>query len=134
MATTCRPCRRAGRRRWCAAANWRSSGAGWAAARPRQNRPSVLHAMSYDPPTLKLPQRQSLEKQTAEALRAEIAKGTWRDLLPGERSLCDMLQISRHTLRAALGQLRRDGLISAEQGVGNRIVAGAVRPESKRLA
>lgn len=80
---------------------------------------------------LHLPQRQSLEKQTAEALRDEIAKGTWLDLLPGERTLCDMLQISRHTLRAALVQLRQDGLIKPEQGVGNRIVAVA-RPESSR--
>ncbi|MGC4073009.1 MAG: substrate-binding domain-containing protein [Nibricoccus sp.] len=83
---------------------------------------------------LKLPQRQSLEKQAVGLLQEEILRGTWRDLLPGERTLCEMLQISRHTLRAALGQLRRDGLISAEQGVGNRIVAGAVRPEGKRLA
>lgn len=71
---------------------------------------------------LKLPQRHSLEKQTAVVLQEEIAKGTWHDLLPGERSLCDMLQISRHTLRAALEQLRGAGAIKSEQGVGNRIV------------
>lgn len=71
---------------------------------------------------LKLPQRHSLEKQTATVLQEEIAKGTWRDLLPGERTLCAMLQVSRHTLRAALGQLRNDGVIRSEQGVGNRIV------------
>lgn len=83
---------------------------------------------------LKLPQRQSLEKQAVAVLQEEIGRGTWRELLPGERSLCDMLQVSRHTLRAALGQLRRDGLINSEQGVGNRIVAAAARPEGKRLA
>jgi DNA-binding LacI/PurR family transcriptional regulator len=83
---------------------------------------------------LKLPQRQSLEKQTAAVLEEEIRRGTWRDLLPGERALCEMLQISRHTLRAALGQLHRDGLIRAEQGVGNRIVGQAGPAERKRLA
>jgi len=92
-----------------------------------------LTNMHYGSPMLKLPQRHSLEKQTALVLQEEIAKGTWRDLLPGERSLCDMLQISRHTLRAALVQLRSEGVISSEQGVGNRIVAdrkarGAVPP------
>jgi LacI family transcriptional regulator len=80
--------------------------------------------MDYGSPMLKLPQRFSLEKQTASVLQEEIAKGTWRDLLPGERSLCDMLQVSRHTLRAALGQLRADGVINSEQGVGNRIALG----------
>jgi DNA-binding LacI/PurR family transcriptional regulator len=83
---------------------------------------------------LKLPQRQSLEKQTATVLQEEIMRGTWRELLPGERALCEMLQISRHTLRGALGQLQRDGLINAVQGVGNRITATPVKPERKRLA
>lgn len=79
----------------------------------------------------KLPQRHSLEEQTAAVLQEEIAKGTWRDWLPGERSLCDMLQVSRHTLRAALVQLRGAGVINSEQGVGNRIVAGRGNLEEK---
>jgi LacI family transcriptional regulator len=45
-----------------------------------------------------------------------------------------MLQISRHTLRGALGQLQRDGLINAVQGVGNRITAAPSRPAQRRLA
>ncbi|MBI5381913.1 MAG: substrate-binding domain-containing protein [Opitutae bacterium] len=83
---------------------------------------------------LKIPQRQSLEKQAAAVLQEEIAKGTWADLLPGERSLCDMLQISRHTLRAALQQLRQTGVIRSEQGVGNRIVARSSAREEAALA
>lgn len=82
---------------------------------------------------LKLPQRHSLEKQTATVLQEEILRGTWRELLPGERALCEMLQISRHTLRGALGQLQREGLIAAVQGVGNRITATPAKPERKRL-
>ncbi len=94
--------------------------------------------MDYDPTMLKLPERQSLEKQTANALHEAILQGTWREWLPGERGLCDMLQVSRHTLRAALERLRREGAISSEQGVGNRIVSGTVtkkrgRPESREI-
>ena len=83
---------------------------------------------------LKLPQRHSLEKQTAAVLREEIVRGTWRDMLPGERGLCDMLQVSRHTLRAALVQLRGDGVIRSVQGVGNRIVLKVAKADGKRLA
>lgn len=84
-------------------------------------------------PMITLPQRQSLAQQAARALQAEIARGTWRGLLPGERSLCAMLQVSRHTLRAALLLLRREGLIQSEHGVGNRIVQAGTEPE-KALA
>ncbi len=83
---------------------------------------------------LKLPQRHSLEKQTAVVLREEILRGTWRDMLPGERGLCDMLQVSRHTLRAALVQLRADGVIRSAQGVGNRIVLKSAKADGRRLA
>ncbi len=85
-----------------------------------------------------LPHRQSLVGQTAGILRAEIAKGTWRDALPGERSLCETLQVSRNTLRAALDQLKQDGVIRARQGSGNRILARASRkkapPRSRDVA
>jgi DNA-binding LacI/PurR family transcriptional regulator len=89
--------------------------------------------MPYAESMLKLPQRHSLEKQTATVLQEEILRGTWRDWLPGERSLCDMLQVSRHTLRAALVQLRGDGVISSEQGVGNRIVLKTGKVVDKQL-
>ncbi|WP_438480626.1 substrate-binding domain-containing protein [Oleiharenicola lentus] len=90
--------------------------------------------MAVDAPALKLPQRQSLEQQTAVALREAIARGTWKDWLPGERGLCDMLQISRHTLRAALGQLREDGTVFSVQGVGHRVATGSATTGSKALA
>lgn len=90
--------------------------------------------MPYATPMLKLPQRQSLEKQTVSVLHEEIGRGTWRDFLPGERTLCDMLQVSRHTLRAALGQLRTDGVIISKQGLGNRIVLKNGRTEARPLA
>lgn len=69
-----------------------------------------------------LPQRQSLVSQTAELLREEIRQGTWREVLPGERVLCATLQVSRNTLRAALVQLKRDGVIRSDHGSGNHIL------------
>ncbi len=83
---------------------------------------------------LNLPQRYSLEKQTALVLEEEIKRGTWSQWLPGERGLCEMLQVSRHTLRAALGQLRRSGVISSARGVGNRIVRTVGKGRGKPLA
>ncbi len=70
-----------------------------------------------------LPVRHSLVNQTVELLGAEIARGTWSEWLPSERSLCEKYQISRNTLRAALGRMKRDGVIQAVHGSGNRILA-----------
>lgn len=70
----------------------------------------------------KLPQRYSLVNQTGSILREEIQNGKWTDWLPGERVLCESLQVSRNTLRAALAQLRREGIIRSDHGAGNRIL------------
>lgn len=95
----------------------------------------------FDPaaePMLRLPQKQSLEKQTVAVLRELIVAGTWGEWLPGERLLCDQLQVSRYTLRAALEALRKEGVVASEMGVGNRIVARAngragMRTESREV-
>ena len=68
-----------------------------------------------------IPQRVSLVSQTAAFLRAEIEKGVWGEWLPGERALCENLQVSRNTLRAALTQLKRDHVIRSVHGSGNQI-------------
>jgi DNA-binding LacI/PurR family transcriptional regulator len=57
-------------------------------------------------------QLQNMATQVAGALRAEIERGTWRQILPGERLLAARLQVSRKTLRKALAQLRADGVLS----------------------
>jgi DNA-binding LacI/PurR family transcriptional regulator len=69
-----------------------------------------------------IPQRQSLVAQTAAYLKAGIARGEWGQWLPGERRLCESLQVSRNTLRAALEQLAGTGIIQPEHGLGSRIV------------
>jgi DNA-binding LacI/PurR family transcriptional regulator len=70
-----------------------------------------------------LPHRQTLVAQLTTIMRREIAQGTWRDWLPNERALSDTLQVSRNTLRTALAELRREGVIRAMHGSGNRILA-----------
>jgi DNA-binding LacI/PurR family transcriptional regulator len=69
-----------------------------------------------------LPQRQSLVAQTVGFIVAQIEQGEWREWLPSERSLCEQLQVSRNTLRAALAQLKQEGRIEPLHGAGNRIV------------
>lgn len=70
-----------------------------------------------------LPQRNSLASQMADILRQGIRQGRWRERLPGERSLCEKYQISRNTLRTALGQLQREKLVRPVHGSGNQILA-----------
>lgn len=74
--------------------------------------------MPDSPGLLDLPQRLTLSAQAAAALRKAIAAGTWRDVLPSERRLCALLQVSRPTVRSALRNLAGEGLI--EVGPGQR--------------
>jgi DNA-binding LacI/PurR family transcriptional regulator len=64
----------------------------------------------------------TVSSQIAAHLRAEIAKGAWRDWLPGERELARTLQASRNTIHVALDRLRADGVIETVRGVGNRLL------------
>ncbi len=59
------------------------------------------------PPTL--PKRLSLVTQTVNSLCEGIQSGHWHEVLPGERELCESLQVSRRTIRAALEELQRNG-------------------------
>jgi len=68
-----------------------------------------------------IPKRVSLVRQTIDILKREISKHTWEQWLPSERSLSQLLKISRPTLRNALKHLQAEGIIEAVQGVGNRI-------------
>lgn len=61
----------------------------------------------------------------AQALRAGIEKGSFQvgDLLPSEPQLSQRFGVSRHTVRAALQTLQRQGLVASQQGVGTRVQA-----------
>jgi len=69
-----------------------------------------------------LPKRSSLVAQTAVILRESIQAGVWTESLPSEHELCERLQVSRVTLRAALLQLGREGWFKERQGKRREIV------------
>lgn len=82
------------------------------------------------PAAVALPRRVSLVYQAAESIRAHLRAGHWAQRLPAERRLCQLLQVSRPTVRAALGELESEGVIRL---VGRaRRCAGAARLLSRR--
>jgi DNA-binding LacI/PurR family transcriptional regulator len=66
--------------------------------------------------------RVSLAESAARVLLAQLDSGRWSDFLPGERVLCEDLQISRPTLRQALQVLERKGRLKVTQGRQRRIL------------
>lgn len=81
-----------------------------------------------------LPQRQLLVTQTVAFLQTHIQNGKWHDWLPAERALCEHLQVSRNTLRAALAQLKKAGQIRPVHGSGNQILANVPRRTTRRAS
>jgi hypothetical protein len=81
--------------------------------RQRRNAPLVLLRF----------RKASLVHQVTDALRREIEGGTCRGWLPTERALCEQLHVSRRTVRCALEQLKKHGLLSAHVGVGTKVMA-----------
>lgn len=71
---------------------------------------------------VEIPRRYSLATQAATSIRENILNGTWTDVLPSERSLCLLLQISRPTLRSALDILRHEGLLEVRPRQSTRIL------------
>jgi LacI family transcriptional regulator len=76
----------------------------------------------------------TVASQLAVQLRAELTKGTWRGWLPSERVLSRTLQASRNTVRAALEQLKAEGLLAPVRGLGNRVIGGAKSQVAPDLA
>jgi len=71
---------------------------------------------------LKVPQRLSLVTQAVGILKENINTGYWSGELPGEHELCGYLHVSRVTLRKALDELQREGLVRSSQGKRRTIV------------
>jgi len=83
---------------------------------------------------LDLPRRLSLSGQAADVIRKAVADGTWKEFLPSERRLCELLQVSRPTVRTALHLLEKEGLIEIQQGRRNRLKSlpkGGTGPASR---
>lgn len=83
-------------------------------------------------PLLSLPQKNVLAVQVLEILRAEIAAGHWRDWLPSERALSDLLKVSRPTLRRALKSLEHERVIQPVHGRGHQILARSLPTPARR--
>jgi DNA-binding LacI/PurR family transcriptional regulator len=79
-----------------------------------------------------LPSRTSLTGQAADALRAAIADGVWECLLPGEMELVERLRVGRNTLRVALAQLEREGVLTSGQGKRREIRRNKI-PQKRRV-
>ena len=71
--------------------------------------------------------RGSLAEAVSARLKAEIADGRFAqaDVLPGERELCEMLDVSRTTLRRAIDSLVGEGALSRHHGAGTFVRRGA---------
>lgn len=69
-----------------------------------------------------MPRRVSLATQAAAAIRKAVEGNLWEEFLPSERRLCNLLQVSRPTIRTALHHLGQEGLIEIRHGRRNRIL------------
>jgi DNA-binding FadR family transcriptional regulator len=80
----------------------------------------------FDPRFQIIPRERVADRVATELLRliaaGDLAPG---ERLPGERQLADMMSVSRVSVRAALQQLKTQGLVSAVQGGGTRIIAAS---------
>lgn len=65
--------------------------------------------------------RRYLAENVEQAIRDAIGEGKFRDYLPGERRLSELLGVSRPTLRLALGNLARLGVIKVVKGKRTRV-------------
>ena len=84
-----------------------------AATRPRARVLPKLSPASGEP----------LYTQLVQSLRGDILRGVFPvgSQLPAEELLAERFEVSRHTVREALRQLRADGLVSSRQGSGTTV-------------
>ena len=82
-----------------------------------------------------IPLRIPLAVQTATLVRKAIETKVWEEYLPGERRLCEIFQVSRPTILAAVHLLAKDGVLEIQQRRRCRLLAGGLKspPAPKRL-
>lgn len=68
-------------------------------------------------------EKNNLVNEVYSQIVAMIASGAWEEgsKLPSEKELCDILGVSRNTVRAALSRLNGLGIVETRQGVGYSI-------------
>ncbi|MEK7951455.1 substrate-binding domain-containing protein [Luteolibacter soli] len=70
-----------------------------------------------------MPSRGNLVAECVRVMHLRISAGEWPRLLPGERRLAETLQVGRDTIRLALQQLERDGVLApADAGARRRVI------------
>ena len=77
-----------------------------------------------------MPKRRYLVDEVVQVLRQGIETGRWSNWLPRERELSEGLQVSRSTLRMAIGKLKEENVIESVRAKGNRIVSGVPAGET----
>ncbi|MCQ4209666.1 GntR family transcriptional regulator [Streptomyces longispororuber] len=70
--------------------------------------------------------RTPLWRHVRDDLRARLEQGEFGDSFPGEMELAKRYEVSRHTVRAALRDLRQEGLVTAARGRRPRAAGEAV--------
>ena len=72
---------------------------------------------------MRISDNDQLHRQLRRHIRERIFRGDYADgeKLPPERALAESLGISRVTVRRALAQLAAEGIVSRQQGSGNRV-------------
>jgi DNA-binding LacI/PurR family transcriptional regulator len=97
----------------------------------------IVPRVEQPPPSsgfsLKLPDRATLSTQIASAMKEAMANGLWTEVLPSERRLSEMFEVSRPTVRAAVRELARAGLIKQRLRRNNTIACGATPVTRSRL-
>jgi GntR family transcriptional regulator len=71
--------------------------------------------------------RVPLYERAAQELRQYIVDGRFRDVLPSQDELCEILKVSRSTVREAIRVLERTGLLQSKQGLGTVVNRNAPR-------
>lgn len=77
-----------------------------------------------------MPARNSLVLECVRVMQVRIESGEWPEALPGERRLAEMLQVGRDTIRLALQQLEREGVLAPADAGSRRRIVGKI---SKRI-
>ncbi|QHI97848.1 UTRA domain-containing protein [Xylophilus rhododendri] len=113
----------------------------WAPAkicRPARQYLPEPNVTDSDKPIAEAPAFSSQHRSTrygllAQALAGDIASGRYPvgAVIPTEQVLCQRYAVSRHTVRQALNELKNQGLLSAQAGVGTTVRA---RPQSARFS